>query len=77
MGGINMVDFAVFGLLLVSAFVGIMRGFTREVLGIFAWLGALIVALYGISLLRPLLFPYIKNPFVADVVSGLVREVIA
>lgn len=77
MSSINMVDFAVLGLLLVSAFIGIARGFTREVLGIGAWAGAFLTALYGLVIVRPLLAPYIKNPFVADVVAGLILFVIA
>lgn len=76
MNEINMLDFAVLGLLLVSAFIGIARGFTREVLGIGAWIGALFIALYGLVIIRPLLAPYIKSPFVADVVAGLLLFVI-
>jgi len=72
-----MVDFAVFGLLMVSALIGVARGFTREVLGIFAWVTAFIIALYGLVLVRPLLSPYIKSPFVVDVVAGLLIFVIA
>lgn len=74
---INLVDFAVIGLLLVSALIGIARGFTREVLGIFAWVGALFVALYGLILMRPLVSQMIGTPFVADVVSGLLLFIIA
>lgn len=74
---INMVDFAVFGLLMLSGFIGILRGFTREVLGVAAWIGALFAALYGIVWTRPLLAPYIKSAFIADVVAGIVIFVIA
>ncbi len=77
MDGINMVDFAVLGLIFVSAFIGIARGFTREILGIAAWIGAFIIAIYGLILVRPLLTPYIKSALVADVVAGLVLFVIA
>jgi membrane protein required for colicin V production len=75
--GINLVDFAVVGLLLISALIGIARGFTREVLGIGAWVGAFIAALYGLVLVRPLFAPYIKNPFVSDVIAGLLLFIIA
>lgn len=77
MGEINTYDFVVFGLLLVSAIIGLARGFTREILGIAAWVGAAVVSVYGIILVRPLLTHYIKNPFVADVVAGLILFVIA
>ncbi len=77
MASINMVDFAVVGLLLVSGFIGIARGFTREILGVAAWIGALFAALYGLVLVRPLLAPYIKTPFIADVVAGVLIFVVA
>jgi membrane protein required for colicin V production len=76
MSGINLVDVGVISLLVISALIGLLRGFTRELLGIFAWIGALIAAIYGLVLLRPLLLPYIKNPFIADVVSGIIIFII-
>lgn len=77
MTNVNMVDFVILGLLLVSAFIGIARGFTREVLGIGSWVGALFAAIYGLVYARPFISAYIHNTFVADVVSGLVIFVIA
>ena len=77
MANVNMVDFVIIGLLLVSAFIGLARGFTREVLGIGSWVGALFAALYGLVLARPFVSIYIQNTFVADMVSGLLIFVIA
>ena len=43
----NWVDAIVFALLFVSAMLGLMRGLVSEVMGIGAWVGAAIIALWG------------------------------
>lgn len=72
MQGINIADIAVIGLLVLSAIVGIARGFTREFFGIIAWICALAATLFGIIWARPYMQGFIKNPLIADVVSGVV-----
>lgn len=47
------VDFAVIGVIAVSALLAFMRGLVREVLGIGAWLGAGLAALSALPLVRP------------------------
>jgi membrane protein required for colicin V production len=47
------VDFAVLGVIAVSALLAFMRGFVREVLGIGAWVGAGFAAAGGLPLARP------------------------
>lgn len=47
------VDIAILGGLAVSALLGLLRGFVREVLGIAAWIGAAAVAVWA----RPFLLP--------------------
>lgn len=47
------VDFAVVGVLAVSAILAFMRGLVREVLGVGAWIGAGLAAAWGLPLLRP------------------------
>jgi membrane protein required for colicin V production len=49
----NWVDLVVLGVVVVSAVLALMRGFVREVLGIGAWVGAAIVALWGAPGLEP------------------------
>lgn len=43
----NWVDALVFAILVVSAVLGLMRGFVREVMGIGAWVGAALIAFWG------------------------------
>lgn len=49
----NWVDAIVFAILAVSAVLGLMRGFVAEVMGIGAWVGAALVALWGGPELQP------------------------
>jgi len=56
------VDLLVLGVMFLSGLIAFMRGFVREVLSIGAWLGAAVVALTCIPLVRPLLVPYMPSP---------------
>lgn len=47
------VDFAVLGVMAVSALLAFMRGLVREILGIGAWIGASMAAVWGLPLARP------------------------
>jgi membrane protein required for colicin V production len=47
------VDLAVLGVLAISALLAFMRGFVAEVLGIGAWIGAALTALWAGPLARP------------------------
>lgn len=47
------VDFAVIGVLAISAILAFMRGLVREVLGVGAWIGAGLAAAWGTPLARP------------------------
>src|SRR5215210_7865810 len=62
---ISILDLAVIGVVLISALLAAVRGFTREVLAIFAW----VAAAAGAYFLHPLLLPFVKqhisNPTVA------------
>ncbi len=74
---LNWVDIGVVLILVISAVIGFIRGATREVLGIGGWIGALLITLYGLVYARHFTQPYIKNPFVCDVVTGIVLFLIA
>lgn len=68
----NFVDLSIILLLGLSILVGILRGATREILGIAGWVGALATVFYGLPLFRPLGRHYIHNPMIADaVVAGI------
>ena len=64
----NMIDLAILLVIGLSIVVGILRGATREVLGIAGWIGAFAVVFYGLPLLRPFGRHYIHNPMIADAV---------
>jgi membrane protein required for colicin V production len=49
-------DLGVIAVILISAFLAMLRGFSREVLAIASWVAAAIAALY----LYPLVLPYVK-----------------
>lgn len=68
----NIVDLIIIALLGLSILIGVLRGATREVLGIAGWVGALAIVFYGLPLFRPLGRHYIHNPMISDaVVAGL------
>ena len=54
---ITIFDGIVIGVVLFSAVLAMVRGFSREVLSIASWVGALAAAYY----LHPLILPYVKN----------------
>lgn len=61
----NWVDAAVIAVIAVSALLAFMRGFVREALGIGAWVGAGVVALWGGPLLLPRVRGWIADPNIA------------
>jgi len=68
----NIVDLSVLFIIGLSILIGVIRGATREVLGIAGWIGAFATVFYGLPIFRPLGRQYISNPMIADsVVAGL------
>lgn len=65
----SVLDLVVIGVVLISALLAAVRGFTREVLAIVAW----VAAAAGAWFLHPLVLPYVKqhlsNPTVALVAA--------
>lgn len=68
----NSVDVGLLVIIGVSGLVGLLRGFTRETLGIIAWVGASFATLWGLPFLKPHMREWIGHQMVADAVSGLV-----
>jgi membrane protein required for colicin V production len=65
------VDAAVLGVLALSAMIAFLRGLVREVLGVGAWIGAALVAIWGAPLARPQIAAWIPMPeAVAPVAFG-------
>jgi membrane protein required for colicin V production len=66
----NLLDIAVLAVLLFSGLFAMMRGFVQETLSIAGWIGAGLVALYGLPQARPIAAKYISSPTMADVAAG-------
>ena len=62
----NAVDGVFLAIIALSTLIGLMRGVTREVMGIGGWVGAILAVVYGLPILRPIGREYIKNPMIAD-----------
>jgi membrane protein required for colicin V production len=63
-------DLAVLGIVLVSALLSMMRGFTREVLAIASWAAAAAAAYYFYPMVVPYLTPYIHKPIIAEALAA-------
>jgi membrane protein required for colicin V production len=66
------VDLGVLGILAISALLAFMRGLVREVLGIGAWVGAVMAAIAGLPIARGFVKTWISDPSWIDPVSFLV-----
>ncbi len=58
-------DLGLIAVILISAFLAMLRGFTREVLAIASWGAAAVAAIY----LHPLVLPYVKPYIAKDVIA--------
>ena len=63
-------DLGLIGVILVSALLAMLRGFTREVLAIASWGAAALAALYFHPLVLPYLKPYISKDTIALAAAG-------
>ena len=73
----NWVDLAAAGVVVISGVVGLARGLIREVLGIGAWIGAALAAIYAFPLAEPVARRHIDDPTVALVAAYAVPFVVA
>ncbi|MDR3535652.1 MAG: CvpA family protein [Acetobacteraceae bacterium] len=65
------VDLAVLGVLAISALLAFLRGLVREVLGIGAWIGAVMAAIEALPMARDVARKWITEPAWIDPVSFL------
>ena len=63
-------DLAVIGAIAVAALLGLWLGVVRVLLGIGSWVGAAILTVYGMPMLRPTARGWIESPFLADLAAG-------
>ncbi len=66
---VSILDLVVIGVVVISALLAAVRGFTREVLAIVAWVTAAAAAWFLYPLLLPKVKDHIANPTVALVVA--------
>ena len=64
---ISWLDVILIAIMLISGFLAMVRGFTREVLSIFSWAMAAIAALYLTPKYASVLEPYVGNPSIAQI----------
>jgi membrane protein required for colicin V production len=65
-------DLAVLGIVLVSALLSMMRGFTREVLAIASWAAAAAAAYYFYPMVMPYLASYIHKEVIAQAAAAAI-----
>lgn len=75
--GLNAIDLGVLGIVILSGFVAVLRGFTREFLGILAWALAIFVTFWGMPILKPFVRDWVGNKLIADILSGLFLFVVS
>ena len=65
-------DLGVLGVILISALLSLLRGFTREVLAIGSWAAAAAAAYYFYPHVQPYLDPYIHKQAIAQAVAAAI-----
>src|SRR6516164_9098895 len=65
-------DLAVLGIVLVSALLSMMRGFSREILAIASWAAAAAAAYYFYPTVMPYLAPYIHKDVIAQAAAAAI-----
>ncbi len=65
-------DLGVIAIVLISAVLAMVRGFTREVLAIASWGAAAVAAIYFHPLVLPLVKPYISKDTIALAVAAAI-----
>ncbi|WP_032112616.1 CvpA family protein [Candidatus Paracaedibacter symbiosus] len=68
----NSVDIGILVIFGISCLAGFMRGFTREILGVFTWVGSAVATYIAVPLLGGIAKGYIANPMIADAVTAVV-----
>lgn len=66
----NGLDYAVIGVILLSALFAFVRGFVREALSIVAWAGAALITLYGFHFAYRLAVRQVQTPLLAELIAG-------
>lgn len=67
----NGLDVAILVVFFGSTIIGLVRGFTKELLSLFSWGGAISLTYVLLPIGRGFVSPYIANPMMADLVAGI------
>jgi membrane protein required for colicin V production len=75
---LQILDFILIGIMLVSGILALARGFTREVLSLIAWAAAAVAAYFAIQQkpLIDLVIPYVDKPILSQIAAGAVAFLI-
>jgi membrane protein required for colicin V production len=75
---LQILDFILLGIMLVSGVLALARGFTREVLSLLAWGAAAVAAYFAIQQqqLLDLVTPYVDKPILAQIAVGAVAFIV-
>src|SRR5260221_1160500 len=74
---VNALDIIVIAVIALSALFAFARGFVKESLSIAACVGAGLITLYGLPLVRPFARKYISTPLLADGAAGFTLFVVS
>jgi membrane protein required for colicin V production len=71
---LQILDFILIGIMLLSGILALARGFTREVLSLIAWAAAAVAAYFAIQQkpLIDLVTPYVDKPILAQIAVGAI-----
>jgi membrane protein required for colicin V production len=69
---VNIIDISVGGILLVSAFLAYMRGFSHEILSVVGWVGAIFATMHGLPDAQRFTTQFINNETIAAIVGGAI-----
>lgn len=72
----NSIDIGILVIMSISCLMGFWRGFTREILGLFTWLGSVVATYIAIPIFGGIARSYISNPMLADTATAVVLFII-
>jgi membrane protein required for colicin V production len=75
--GLTILDLSVFGIVLVSGLLALMRGFVREVFSLAAWTGAYFAATQYYALAEPWARHWVKNKTGATALAAIIVFILA
>ncbi len=77
LSSVSYVDFIIAGSFLLFIIIGVVRGFTNDILSLLTWLGAIASTKAFFPLAQPYIRNYISEPFFADIVLGFIIFVLS